>query len=522
MNVTLDKIKKRDKANDVVLTPRRLAKQHIDIVSNFLPDNLKSSAVWYDPFRYSENGSYYSQFPTKNKIWAEINDVPPRDFFEFTEGVDSVNVICSNPPYSVLEDVMRHSARIKPLIVSYLCSFNNFTARRLHIMEQAGYKLVYVRIHKKIKNFATGISAFFVWKLRAEMQNVIKINRSVWRCKAHVALKHWKSQQKGKQSTQVPIEDLASLQVRRTQQMLLSKGEKERSDTVWFDPFRNQEIGDLFSQFPTNSRNVYCNASFEYSREVLKLLRQENIPSQLRVQQQTIPAQNFFTLPAPASVDVVCGVLPKNLKQMYEASFTAVTASASKGKSAPQLDAMFEKIVGMNPSFISLMLVDYNITPQRLHYMNESGYRLVDCVMLKRYFSANMSFICIWQKSSDRKDAIHFSLENFTSLSIAEDARQSSNQQQDTISSTSVNNSFVQVKVEPSIHEQMMALQRQMEEFQKRLNQLKKDNATQEELRQDKLKKEGKPTYGSAQSATGDKRGRNLKGIIAQIQNLRF
>ena len=37
------KIKKRDKANDVFLTPLILAKKHIDLIE------YKDSDIWYDP-----------------------------------------------------------------------------------------------------------------------------------------------------------------------------------------------------------------------------------------------------------------------------------------------------------------------------------------------------------------------------------------------------------------------------------------------------------------------------------------
>lgn len=411
MNVTLDRIKKRRKANDVVLTPRKLAKQHIDVVATFLPSNLRQAAVWYDPFRYNENGSYFAQFPTKNKIWAEINE--GRDFFTHTKDVDKVSVICGNPPYSILESVLKHSAQIKPLIVSYLCSFNNFTARRLQIMQDAGYNLVYVRVHKKIKHFATGVSALFVWKLTNQTQSVLHFDRRVWRCKANVEFKQWRSQQQNKQCTLIPIEELAKLQVQRTRQIIASGAVREKIKDVWLDPFRNKEVGDLYSFFPENVVKCHCSASFDYSNELKRSLQLKNVPAELRVSQQHIPSDNIFTKSLPAKVDVVCGVLPKNLKQMYTLSVSE-KKMVGRGKSAPHLDAIFEKLVGMHPSVISLMIVDYNITPQRLHFMHQHGYTMRDCVMLKRYFSANMSFICVWQKNSSDKSAIDYSMERFS------------------------------------------------------------------------------------------------------------
>ena len=55
------KIKARDNPRDVFITPRELAKVHIDYI------DAKEDDVWFDPCRFNENGSYYSQFPTEKK-----------------------------------------------------------------------------------------------------------------------------------------------------------------------------------------------------------------------------------------------------------------------------------------------------------------------------------------------------------------------------------------------------------------------------------------------------------------------
>ena len=61
---TSHKIKKRDNANDVFITPLALAKKAIDMVE------YKETDIWFDPFK--DNGSYYNQFPNENKLYTEI------------------------------------------------------------------------------------------------------------------------------------------------------------------------------------------------------------------------------------------------------------------------------------------------------------------------------------------------------------------------------------------------------------------------------------------------------------------
>ena len=90
------KIKGRTSANDVFITPPALAKFHIDMIKVY------DDEIWYDPFR--NNGSYYHQFPYKCKnLWSEILD--GKDFFEFNEKVD---VICSNLPFSLCDEVLKN------------------------------------------------------------------------------------------------------------------------------------------------------------------------------------------------------------------------------------------------------------------------------------------------------------------------------------------------------------------------------------------------------------------------------
>lgn len=76
------------KPNDVVLTPRHVAKQMIGFYA--IPPNHSI----LDPCR--GEGAFYDQYPDENpKTWCEITE--GRDFFDFDSHVDW---IITNPPYS--------------------------------------------------------------------------------------------------------------------------------------------------------------------------------------------------------------------------------------------------------------------------------------------------------------------------------------------------------------------------------------------------------------------------------------
>ena len=158
------KIKHRKNPNDVFITPLALAKTHIDMIKT------KKNWCWYDPFKNS--GSYYNQFPTENKKWSEI--LENKDFFEFDEEVD---VICSNPPYSMINKVLEKSVELKPKVISYLLGINNLTAKRMEFMEKHGYYITKIHMCKVFKWF--GMSVAVVWE--KNKKPIISYDRVVWR-----------------------------------------------------------------------------------------------------------------------------------------------------------------------------------------------------------------------------------------------------------------------------------------------------------------------------------------------------
>jgi len=158
-------IKNRDKSNDIFITPLPLAKYHIDMIETIETD------TWYDPFK--NDGSYYNQFPTEKKEWSEILD--GKDFFDYD---GKPEIICSNPPYSILDKVIEKSINLKPRVISYLIGVGNLTARRIEMLENAGYKLKSLHMCKVFKWY--GMSACVVFDNTIE-KSIISFDRIVWK-----------------------------------------------------------------------------------------------------------------------------------------------------------------------------------------------------------------------------------------------------------------------------------------------------------------------------------------------------
>ena len=129
------------------------------------------SMVWYDPFRNS--GSYFHQFPEGDHEWSEILD--GKVFFEFDKHVD---IVCSNPPYSCLNQVLVKSVELKPLIISFLVGMHNLTTKRIEFMNSHGYYME--KLHMcKIHNWY-GMSFIIQFRLGVG-ENCMSYNRVYWK-----------------------------------------------------------------------------------------------------------------------------------------------------------------------------------------------------------------------------------------------------------------------------------------------------------------------------------------------------
>jgi hypothetical protein len=144
-------IKGRETPNDVFITPIEVSKKHISMI-----DEKYKHDIWFDPFK--NTGSYYNNFPeTCQKKWTEI--LEDKDFFLFNEKVD---VICSNPPFSVINDVLKKCIELQPTVIALLFGAINLSPKRMKLMEDNGYYLT--KIHKtRVKKWFS-YSLLLVWE----------------------------------------------------------------------------------------------------------------------------------------------------------------------------------------------------------------------------------------------------------------------------------------------------------------------------------------------------------------------
>ena len=144
-------VRNRLNSRDIFITPTSLVKRHLKLIDS------RPSDIWYDPFKLT--GNYFKAFPVldSQKRWAEIRD--QRDFFTYDVG--HVDIICSNPPYSCLTDIFKHSVYLKPRIISFLIGLMNLTRARIIFMNENGYGLTKLPSTKVNKWFGESYCVVF-------------------------------------------------------------------------------------------------------------------------------------------------------------------------------------------------------------------------------------------------------------------------------------------------------------------------------------------------------------------------
>ena len=151
---TYTNIKLRDKPNDKIYTPQSLLKIHLELLTDF----VKDGDIVFDAF-YGD-GRYYNLFPeyfkNNNFDYTEID--LNKDFFLYDKQVD---VIISNPPYSMIDKVLEKSIELNPHTISYLIGQHNLTNKRIEFMNGNGYYLVKLHFTKVYQWF--GMSAIVVF-----------------------------------------------------------------------------------------------------------------------------------------------------------------------------------------------------------------------------------------------------------------------------------------------------------------------------------------------------------------------
>ena len=136
--------------NDKIYTPRLVAKQIIDT----FPLNGKV----LDAFK--GKGSFFDQYPENvEKDWCEIDE--GRDFFDYNQKVDW---IITNPPYSILDEVLEHSFEIAENIVYLVPISKIFTSlkRIRNILNFGNIKEIHIISASKC-GFPFGFPACAIW-----------------------------------------------------------------------------------------------------------------------------------------------------------------------------------------------------------------------------------------------------------------------------------------------------------------------------------------------------------------------
>ena len=143
--INLKKIKSNQ---DKKYTPIELAKKLIDFV------DIEPHHSLLDPFK--GKGAFYDNFPEKNtKFWCEIDDGV--DFFDKT-----VSWCISNPPYSILRQVLEHLTNICIEGFGLLLGMINLSVKRVKDLEEKGFYITKMKVVRVRGWFGT--SVFVVWE----------------------------------------------------------------------------------------------------------------------------------------------------------------------------------------------------------------------------------------------------------------------------------------------------------------------------------------------------------------------
>lgn len=171
VNIIASKIVKRENPNDVFLTPISVVNIHLELLKKY----VESNDIIFDGFYgtgnyYNAFSSYFQNNPTD---FTEIT--LNKDFFEYDKKVD---VICSNPPYSLINKVLEKSVALRPHTISYLIGMMNFTNKRTEYMNNNGYYLAEIHFTKINKWFGMSLIVVFTNKVT---KNCISFDRVVHR-----------------------------------------------------------------------------------------------------------------------------------------------------------------------------------------------------------------------------------------------------------------------------------------------------------------------------------------------------
>lgn len=163
------KIRYRANPKDNIYTPDDLAIKCINLVPL-----VKGDIVLYPA---KGKGVFVNNFP-KDVTSLSYDIIEGRNFFEDNEKTDW---IITNPPYSLLDEWLKHSCKVCKKGFAYLIGSYSITPKRLEIIESYGFKLTHMHICKVSTWF--GMTAFCIFQKSSSDYIKFTYDRKVYQSK---------------------------------------------------------------------------------------------------------------------------------------------------------------------------------------------------------------------------------------------------------------------------------------------------------------------------------------------------
>tara|TARA_R100000697_G_scaffold119880_1_gene144340 strand:- start:170 stop:742 length:573 start_codon:yes stop_codon:yes gene_type:complete len=158
-----NKIKNRKKPNDVIYTPKSVAKIMIEIC------NIKPDDKVLDPSKGA--GVFYDNLPECSKDWCEIDK--GRDFFDYNK---EVTCIIGNAPYSLWDKWIDKTVELNPDRFCYIFGALNLTPKRLKKIFNKGY--IVKKLHLFQVDWWFGSQYIVYFKKGNSIENILDVSDS--------------------------------------------------------------------------------------------------------------------------------------------------------------------------------------------------------------------------------------------------------------------------------------------------------------------------------------------------------
>ncbi len=136
MSEIVRNIQNRQKANDLIYTPKKVAIEMINMCNIKENDKVLDCSLG--------GGIFFNNFPKCNKDWCEIEK--GRDFFKYTEG-KKYDWVIGNPPYSLWTKWLEHTCKITNKFC-YIFGVYNLTPARVGNILEKGFGITKITLCK--------------------------------------------------------------------------------------------------------------------------------------------------------------------------------------------------------------------------------------------------------------------------------------------------------------------------------------------------------------------------------------